>query len=100
MAENTLITDHQAIRDWAAARTGKPTMRDLPTGTGETESVLGFVFGQRGDHENDDNSATESLRLVEWDQWLKAFEEQGLALSVPNNPDGAIDQTHHLVRRG
>ena len=99
MAETEIITDHQAIREWAAARAGKPTMRDVPTGTGDVSRVLGFVFGQRGDHENDDDSATESLRLVEWDRWFETFDEQALALAVPNTPPGVIDESHHLIKR-
>ena len=99
LAETSFITDHQQIRDWAAARAGKPTMRDVPTGTGENGQVLGFVFGQRGDHESDDDSATESLRLVEWDRWLAAFDEQELALAVPAPQPGVIDESHQLLRR-
>ena len=99
MAETQIITDHQSVRDWAAARAGKPTMRDVPTGTGETRQTLGFVFGQRGDHENDDDSATDRLRLVEWSDWLKAFDEQGLALAVPDNPTGVIDENHQIIHR-
>lgn len=94
-----ILTDHEAIRDWAIARSGKPAMYEIPTGTGKTKTVLALVFGQRGDHENDDNSATESLSIVEWPDWLNELDERGLAVSVSDRVPGQLSSDYELVAR-
>ena len=100
MAETRDITDHQAIREWAAARQGRPAMNSIPTGgTGPDREVLHLLFGQHTLMESDDDTATENLRLVEWDDWFAVFERESLALNVPNEPDGVVTETHSLVRR-
>ena len=93
------LTDHDAIREWAVARAGNPAVQDVPTGTGETDQALRLVFGQRGARENDDNTATESLTLIEWDEWFRLFEEKKLALIVADDVPGELDQYHDLLAR-
>ena len=100
MAETRDITDHQEIREWAAARQGRPAMNSIPTGgTGPDREVLHLLFGQHTLMESDDDTATESLRLVDWDEWFDIFEREQLALNVPNESGSAITETHSLVAR-
>ena len=100
MAETRDITDHQAIREWAAARQGRPAMNSIPTGgTGPDREVLHLLFGQHTLMESDDDTATESLRLVDWEEWFAVFEREQLALNVPNEPEGVVTETHSLVAR-
>lgn len=100
MAETHDITDHQAIREWATARQGRPAMNSIPTGgTGPDREVLHLVFGQHTLMESDDDDATESLRLVEWDEWFEVFERERLALNVLNERPGVVDETHSIVAR-
>ena len=100
MAETHDLTDHDAIRQWAAARQGRPAMNTIPTGgTGPDREVLHLVFGQHTLMESDDDTATESLRLVDWDEWFAVFEREKLALNVLNERAGVVDETHSIVAR-
>ena len=100
MAETRDITDHQEIREWASARQGRPAMNTIPTGgTGPDREVLHLLFGQHTLMESDDDNATESLRLVDWEPWFEVFEREQLALNVPNEPDGAVTEDHSIVAR-
>lgn len=100
MAETHDITDHQAIREWAAARQGRPAMNSIPTGgTGPDREVLHLVFGQQSLMESEDDDATESLRLVDWDEWFALFEREKLALNVLNEQAGVVDEAHSIVSR-
>ena len=100
MAETHDLTDHQAIREWAAARQGRPAMSSVPTGgTGPDREVLHLVFGQHTLMESDDDDATENLRLVDWEPWFDVFERERLALNVLNEQPGVVDETHSLVAR-
>ena len=100
MAETHDLTDHDAIRQWAAARQGRPAMNTIPTGgTGPDREVLHLVFGQHTLLESDDDTATESLRLVDWDEWFAVFEREKLALNVLNERAGVVDETHSIVAR-
>ena len=89
------LSSHEEIRDWVSARAGKPAIYEPPGG----EPVLRIVFGQSGDHENDDDSAVETLSLVEWKDWFALLEEKGLELQVPDDQPGVRDETHHFVRK-
>ena len=100
MAEAREITDHQEIREWAMARQGRPAMNTIPTGgTGPDREVLHLVFGQHTLMASDDDTATESLRLVEWGDWFEVFEREKLALHVPAQPDGVVTEDHSIVSR-
>ena len=100
MAETRDITDHQEIREWASARQGRPAMNTIPTGgTGPDREVLHLLFGQHTLMESDDDNATESLRLVDWEPWFEVFEREQLALNVPNEPDGVVTEDHSIVAR-
>ena len=99
MSETSRMTDHQDIRDWAAARTGRPAITQVPTGTGETTQALSLVFGQQGIHDTDENNtdATELREMVEWDAWFEVFEREELVLLVPNAD--VIDDDYQLLKR-
>ncbi|MEN0040060.1 MAG: hypothetical protein AAF764_01860 [Pseudomonadota bacterium] len=99
MAMNRSITDHDDIREWAAARAGKPALIAVPTGTGEAKDTVTFEFGQQHDGYGHGNQATDTMRLVEWTEWFKAFDSHDLALVVPNVEDGVIDETHQFLKR-
>ena len=52
MAETVLLTDHTAIRDWAAARSGFPAIIDISP-QGGTQPMLRLVFDQRAYQDQD-----------------------------------------------
>ncbi|EJN01680.1 hypothetical protein [Phyllobacterium sp. YR531] len=104
MTETTLLTDHQAIQDWAGARAGVPVIRDAAELIGITEPVLMIEFGQQAYEDNDANGsdrpdALGSPRLVDWDEWFELFDEKQLALVVATEVAGQRDEFHELVRR-
>ena len=98
MAETRTLTDHDAIREWAIARAGKPATQDVPDGTGGMSTALSLQFGQRPTHTENEN-VTGSMALVEWDDWLKLFDEQELALVVPEEREGVLDSSHQILKR-
>ena len=60
MAETVTLTDHEAIRDWAAARAGFPAIVDVSPESG-TQPMLRIVFGQQAYADND-----QAERPVAW----------------------------------
>ena len=52
MAETVLLTDHTAIRDWAAARSGFPAIVDVSP-EGGTQPMLRLVFDQQAYQDQD-----------------------------------------------
>lgn len=100
MAETVLLTDHQAIRDWAGARSGFPAIVDVSP-AGGTQPMLRLVFGQ---HAYEDQDRAErpvnagGVELVEWDEWFRLFDELGLGLVVGKEVPGRRDSFHELVR--
>ncbi|MHC1548726.1 hypothetical protein [Phyllobacterium sp. K27] len=104
MAETTLLTDHQAIRDWAGARSGVPAIRDAADLIGVTEPILMIKFGQEVYKDNDETGSDRpdelgSSRLVEWDEWFDLFDRKQLALVVSTEIEGQRDEFHELVRK-
>ena len=68
--ETKQTTDHDAIKQWAEERDGRPaTVAD--TMDGDEPGVLRFDF-----EEGDD----EELESISWDQFFGAFEDNDLAL--------------------
>lgn len=99
MSETARMTDHQEIRDWAAARTARPAITEVPTGTGDTTQALSFVFGREGIESTDDNNsdATTRREIVEWDAWFAVFERERLLLLVPSAD--MIDDHYQILKR-
>jgi hypothetical protein len=101
MANTIMLTDHEAIRDWAAARAGAPAIVDVSP-AGGTQPMLRIVFGQIAYEDQDQAERPVNaggLELVEWDDWFKLFEENELALIVAEDMPGVRDEFHELVRR-
>lgn len=100
MPETITLTDHDAIRDWAAARAGQPAMSDPPTGLEQTEPVLRIVFGQQPYQDHDEGADRPGgVTIVDWDEWFQTFDERQLALVVHADVPGQREQFHELIRR-
>lgn len=101
MAETITLTDHQTIRDWAAARAGAPAIVDVSPEAG-TQPMLRIVFGQ---HAYEDTDRPErpanagGYELVEWDEWFRVFDEARLAMVVAADRPGQREEFHEFVRR-
>jgi hypothetical protein len=101
MADTITLTDHEAIRDWAAARAGFPAIVDVSPEAG-TQPMLRIVFGQEA-YEDDDRPERPinagGYELVEWDEWFKLFDEQDLAMVVEEDQPGKREQFHKIIRQ-
>ena len=101
MAETVTLTDHEAIRDWAAARIGSPAVVDASPETG-TQPFLRIVFDQAAYQDQDQAERPQNAggyELVEWDDWFKIFDEGELALVVAADQSGVRESFHRLIRR-
>ncbi len=101
MAETVMLTDHQAIRDWAAARAGSPAVVDISPEAG-TQPILRIVFGQQAyeDVDRPERPANSGgFDLVEWDEWFKLFDKARLAMVVSRDVPGQREEFHEFVRR-
>lgn len=101
MSETVTLTDHEAIRDWAAARAGFPVIVDVSP-AGGTQPMLRLVFGQHAYQDQDQAERAANAggyELVEWDEWFQVFDEQNLALVVGKEVPGRRDSYHEIVRR-
>jgi hypothetical protein len=101
MADTVTLTDHEAIRDWAAARMGFPAIVDTSSEPG-TQPFLRLVFDQQAYEDNDQAERPQNAGgydLVEWDEWFKLFDEQELALVVARDAPGRRENFHEIVRR-
>lgn len=101
MAETTALTDHEDIRNWAAARMGFPAIIDA-SAEGGTQPVLRIVFDQAAYQDQDRPERPPNAggyELVEWDEWFRLFDESQLALVVAKETPGRKDSYHELVRR-
>lgn len=98
----TVLTDKDAIRDWAAARMGFPAIVDTSVETG-TQPMLRIVFDQAAYQDQDRPERPQNaggIELVEWDEWMKIFEESELEMIVNEDVPGRRDNYYELVRRG
>jgi hypothetical protein len=96
------LTDHEAIRDWAAARSGFPAVIDVSAQSG-TQPLLRIVFDQQAyqDVDRPDRPPNAGgFELVEWDEWFKLFDEQELALVVPAEQPGRRESSYQIIKRG
>lgn len=96
------LTDHQAIREWAAARLGAPAIVDISP-AGGTQPMLRLVFDQAAYQDQDRAERPQNaggVELVEWDEWFAVFDEGNLALVVNEDVPGVRENYHELVRRG
>lgn len=72
MATNKKITDHNAIKQWAAKHNAKPAMA---TATAEEGDGVGVLRLQR------DESA-DNLEEITWETWFETFDSKNLAVLV------------------
>jgi hypothetical protein len=96
-----MLTDHEEIRIWAAARMGVPAFGDPPTSE-ESDPELLILFGQAAYEDEDrgaDRPISEGAELADWDDWFELFDKHGLALVVAEEEPGHLDQFHELVKR-
>ena len=101
MAKTIELTDHDAIRDWAAARMGAPAIIDASAEAG-TQAVLRIVFDQIAYEDQDRPERPPNAggyELVEWHDWFRLFDEQQLALVVVPDSPGRKDSFHEIIRR-
>jgi hypothetical protein len=100
MADTKMLVDHEDIRDWAAARAGQPAVSDPVLGMAETEPVLCFAFGQHAYQDTDQGAdRVGGIRIVDWDEWFRLFDERRLALVVSEDVPGRREEFHEFVRR-
>jgi hypothetical protein len=101
MTKTITLTDHDAIRDWAAGRAGAPAVVDISPAAG-SQPMLRIVFGQHAYQDQDRPERPVNAGgydLIEWDEWFRLFEERELALVVSEEIPGVRDEFHELVRR-
>ena len=101
MTDTILLTDHEAIRDWAASRAGFPAIVDISP-QGGTQPMLRLVFGQHAYQDQDQAERPVNaggIELVEWDEWFKLFDEGDLGLVVGKDVPGQRDSFHEIIRR-
>jgi hypothetical protein len=101
MADTIMLTDHEAIRSWAAARAGFPAIVDVSPEPG-TQVFLRLVFGQHAYQDQDRPERPPNAggyELVEWDEWFRLFEDRQLAMVINADPPGLLDDFHEFVRR-
>lgn len=101
MAETITLTDHEAIRGWAAARMGAPAIVDVSPEPG-TQPLLRIVFDQQAYADYDQPERPPNAGgydLVEWDEWFRLFDEQELALVVARDVPGRRENFHEIIRR-
>ena len=101
MADKVVLTEHNAIRVWAAARMGSPAVVDVSPETG-VQPQLRLVFDQIAYQDQDRPErppGAGGFELVEWDDWFALFDEADLALVVLPEQPGVLDSTHEFIRR-
>jgi hypothetical protein len=81
MSETT--TDHATIKRWAEQHGGRPASVSA-TGSGDDPGILRIMFPDAPQHDDD------ALEEISWDEWLSAFDENGLALVF--EPDGNFNK--------
>lgn len=95
------LTDHEAIRSWAAARLGAPAIVDISP-AGGTQPMLRIVFGQAAYQDQDRPERPQNaggIELVEWDEWFGIFEQNQLALVVQDETAGSRDNYYEFAPR-
>jgi hypothetical protein len=89
MAEAKTTTDHEEIRRWAEARGGRPA-HVAQTGDNDDPGILRINFDEPGGDDDD------RLGQISWDEWFRAFDENGLAFLYQDEGDSRFNK---LVRR-
>lgn len=101
MTDTVTLTEHEAIRDWAAARAGSPAIVDVSAASG-TQPMLRLVFDQHAYQDVDRAERPQNaggIELVEWDEWFELFDRQELAVVVAEDTPGVRDSWHQITKR-
>jgi hypothetical protein len=101
MTETVTLTDHEAVRDWAAARMGSPAVVDVSAEAG-TQPMLRIVFDQAAYQEQDRAERAQNaggFEFVEWSEWLDMFDKANLALVVAADRPGIRDSWYQMIQR-
>ncbi|MGQ2905904.1 MAG: hypothetical protein ACT6RL_19095 [Neoaquamicrobium sediminum] len=101
MARQQLLTDHNAIRAWAAARMGVPAVVDVSSQPGVQPHLL-IAFDQVAYEDQDQAERPPNaggFELVGWDEWFRIFDDAGLALAVLPEQPGVLDNRHQFIKR-
>lgn len=95
-----ILTDRDAIRQWAAARSGNPMLMEVPDGT-QSRTLLQLTFGQHALNAdgNEGPDRIGGFQLAGWDDWFAALEENKLALRVSDDPSGGNEAEFEFVER-
>lgn len=95
-----VLSKHEDIRLWAAARSGNPAIEDRATGIGGPP-ILRIVFDQQalnaGEGQYGDRPG--GLDLVDWDEWFELFDKQRYGLLVEDQRPGVLDDYYEFVSR-
>jgi hypothetical protein len=85
------LVDHEQIRMWAEERNAKPSCVRKTGGKGDVGMIRLDFPGYSGE---------DSLQEISWDEWFKAFDENGLALIVQETTAGGQKSNFNkLVKR-
>jgi hypothetical protein len=90
-SQSHTTTDHDEIRRWVEEHDGKPASVK-GTGSKEDPGILRIDFPG--------GSGSESLELMDWNEWFEKFEENNLAfLYQEQKADGSDSTFFKLVER-
>lgn len=101
MSDTVTLTDHDAIRDWAAARMGSPVIVDISPEAG-TQAMLRIVFDQAAyqDQDRAERAANAGgFEFVKWSESFDIFDKAELAMVVASDRPGIRDSWHQFTRR-
>ena len=95
------LTKSVDIRRWVEARAGAPMSMDMPTGTGDTRTLLNITFGQHALNadENEGPDRISGFALIGWEEWIAEFDRQRLAMRVRDEAPGQLDNDFEFVAR-
>ena len=97
-----ILTEPGAIRQWTEARGGNPILLDVPDPVAGERSLIQLTFDQHAlnaDHNEGADPMTPGFRLVDWDEWFAAFEDQGLALVVGDDMSEGRQIDYRIMSR-
>ncbi len=90
---SSTTTDHDTIKTWATDRGGKPATVSS-TADGDDAGVIRLMFP------DDENSESDNLEEISWEEFFEKFDESGLALLYQEETaDGEKSSFNKLVSR-
>lgn len=97
MSETLTLDNHQDIRDWSAARNGSPAFISSSADP-DANPVLRIVFEPEFFADVDRPLDAGGLEIVEWDDWLRIFDEENLIMLVAKERPGKLDNYYQLLK--